>query len=68
MCVGETERYVKVRSHLRRRVSRKDAKIRQDAKANRPFVACIKTAFRVCYLSATTSEVEPCFDALRFYS
>ena len=35
MYVGETERYVKVRSHLRRRVSRKDPKMREDANENR---------------------------------
>ena len=52
---------------LRNRFRRKDAKTRQDAKVNGAYVACIKTAFGVCYLSAITAEVEPCFEAPHFY-
>ena len=53
---------------VRGSVSRKYAKSRQDAKVNSAYVACIKTAFGVCYLSAITTEVEPCFEAPHSHS
>jgi hypothetical protein len=53
---------------VRRSVSREDAKSRQDAKVNGAYVACIKGAFGVCYLSAITPEVEPCFEPPDFCS